>query len=101
MALSSAFLFLVKLNPRSQTNKAARGKRRAVMLHQLRSSEYSSSPAPIAKKKTKRRKKRGPIMAASRNQNLIASLSVNLSQTQSMYALGRSSVYSQNVRNSK
>lgn len=40
-------------------------------LHQARRREYNSSPAPSAKKRTKRRKKRGPIMTARRNQNLI------------------------------
>jgi hypothetical protein len=54
---------------------------RPASLRQARSKEYSSRPAPIAKKSTKRRKKRGPIMAASKNQNLIALLSDNLSQS--------------------
>ena len=49
-------------------------------LHYARSKEYNRSPAPSAKKNINRLKKRGPIMAANKNQNLIALLSANLSQ---------------------
>jgi hypothetical protein len=40
--------------------------------HYARSKQYRNKPAPTAKKSKKRAKNRGPIMAARRNQNLMA-----------------------------
>jgi len=46
------------------------------MLYYARSKEYSSRRPPIGKKNAKRRKKRGLIVTARRNQNLITSVLV-------------------------